>query len=424
MKCVRLSKLIVISAALAAARVVSIAQQVGDQPALVHQAQEDIDAKRVGFEQIFTRGAIDFGTAFNKLDGLGDPRRAGSFNRVLGPDSQTCFECHNRPVLGGAGGAISNILLGNVRNPRSVLGSGVLQRLGEEMTVDLQAIRDSALQEAHATGRAVTRDLVTKEVSFGQITVTPQGTVITGQVRGLNTDLIVRPFGWKGDTRTLRDFALFATSFHHGMQAVEIVGRDVDADGDGVVNELTEGDITALTIWMAFTPIPHEVVPDDPARAAAAARGEQLFTSVGCADCHRPSLTLRDPLFRELSPLDKTKVFSRDLTDPTFAGPANRIVPRPERAADGSAIVHIYSDLKRHTMGLGLTELEGSSFMSAPLWGVSQTGPWLHDGRASTLDEAILAHGGEALASREAYSNLPVDQRRAVVEFLKTLVAR
>jgi CxxC motif-containing protein (DUF1111 family) len=234
----------------------------------------------------------------------------------------------------------------------------------------------------------------------------------------------VRPFGWKGDRRTLRDFALFATVFHHGMQPVELVGRDVDGDGDGVVNELTEGDITALTIWMAFTAIPHQVISTDPTIAAAVASGEQLFTTIGCVDCHRPVLTIRDPVFREASPLDATKVFARDLTDPTFAGPVNRIVPRPERTPEGGALARIYSDLKRHTMGNGLAERGNSVFMTAPLWGISQTGPWLHDGRATTLDEAILAHGGEAQTARDAYANLPTEQQREIVEFLKSLVAR
>lgn len=399
-------------------------QQLGDQPALVHLAQEDIDAGRLSFEQIFTRGAVNFATPFTKLDGFGDPRRADSFNRRTGPDSQTCFECHNRPALGGAGGAISNIILVNVRNPRSVLGSGVLQRLGEEMTTELQAIRDAILAEARTRGRPVTHDLITKGIHFGQITATPSGQIMTDRVQGIDADLVVKPFGWKGDRRTLREFALFATFFHHGMQPVELVGRNVDGDRDGVVNELTEGDITALTIWMAFTPIPRQTIPADPNIAAAVANGKQRFNTIGCADCHRPVLTIRDPVFREPSPLDTSKVFARDLTDPTFAGPVNRLVPRPERTPEGGALARLYSDLKRHAMGSSLAERGDDVFMTAPLWGISQTGPWLHDGRATTLNEAILAHGGEAQAARDAYAGLPAEQQREIVEFLKSLVVR
>lgn len=420
----RIWKLTLILVAIVVTPMVLSGQQLGDQPALVHLAQEDVDAGRINFEQIFTRGAIDFGAPFNKLDGLGDTRRADSFNRRTAPDSQSCFECHNRPALGGAGGAISNIIFVNVRNPRSVLGGGVLQRLGEEMTADLQAIREAALTDARRTGRNVTRDLVTNGVNFGQITATPAGQVMTNQVHGVDTDLVVKPFGWKGDRRTLREFALFATFFHHGMQPVELAGRNVDGDRDGVVNELTEGDITALTIWMAFTAIPRQVIASDPTVAAAVTSGEQLFTTIGCADCHRPALTLRDPVFREPSPLDATKVFARDLTDPTFAGPTNRIVPRPERTPEGGALARIYSDLKRHPMGSGLAERGDDVFMTAPLWGISQTGPWLHDGRATTLNEAILAHGGEAQAAGDAYASLPAEQQREIVEFLKSLVVR
>ena len=68
--------------------------------------------------------------------------------------------------------------------------------------------------------------------------------------------LIVRPFQWKGSVAFLRDFNRGASHNELGMQAVEIVGHDVDGDFDGVKNEFTIGDQTALAIYLAAQPRP------------------------------------------------------------------------------------------------------------------------------------------------------------------------
>jgi CxxC motif-containing protein (DUF1111 family) len=73
-------------------------------------------------------------------------------------------------------------------------------------------------------------------------------------------------------------------------------------------------------------------------------------------------------------------------------------------------------------------------FLTAELWGVGNTGPWLHDGRAGSLEEAIRLHGAdlpppagdpgrsEAQEARDAFTALAADDRLAVVEFLRSLV--
>ena len=58
-----------------------------------------------------------------------------------------------------------------------------------------------------------------------------------------------------------------------------------------------------------------------------------------------------------------------------------------------------------------------------PLWGVADSAPYLHDGRAATLEEAIMWHGGEATSSREAFEGLPRDQKDLVIVFLRSLRA-
>jgi hypothetical protein len=63
-----------------------------------------------------------------------------------------------------------------------------------------------------------------------------------------------------------------------------------------------------------------------------------------------------------------------------------------------------------------------TQFMTEPLWGVGSTAPYGHDGRSINLREVILRHGGEALASRNAFAKLSDEQENSVLEFLNTLV--
>ena len=76
-------------------------------------------------------------------------------------------------------------------------------------------------------------------------------------------------------------------------------------------------------------------------------------------------------------------------------------------------------------MGPGLAETFGNPddalYTTARLWGVADTAPYLHDGRATTLTDAILLHGGEAQGSRDAFAALPAVQQVEVLTFLKRL---
>jgi CxxC motif-containing protein (DUF1111 family) len=110
--------------------------------------------------------------------------------------------------------------------------------------------------------------------------------------------------------------------------------------------------------------------------------------------------------------------------------------PRLPDNSDGSIDVPLYSDLKRHDMGEGLADVEpqgtdaagvmvpAREFLTRPLWGVGDTGPWLHDGRATTLQEAILLHkstGSEANPVIDVFESLSEADKEAVEQFLLTL---
>ena len=128
--------------------------------------------------------------------------------------------------------------------------------------------------------------------------------------------------------------------------------------------------------------------------------GEQLFDSLGCIKCHTPSLTTSAH-----APLTELR----------------------------NQTIHPYTDLLLHDMGTGLADnmgegvAAGSEWRTPPLWsigltaGVSGGEAYLHDGRAQTLAEAILWHGGEAEVSKEAFRTDSAANRAALIKFLKSL---
>jgi CxxC motif-containing protein (DUF1111 family) len=86
----------------------------------------------------------------------------------------------------------------------------------------------------------------------------------------------------------------------------------------------------------------------------------------------------------------------------------------------------LYSDLLLHDMGslgdgIAQAGATGREIKTPPLWGVRATGPYLHDGRATTIDAAIRAHDGEGAIARDRYVRMPAALRQSLVDFLGTL---
>ena len=450
---------------------------IGESPALsVHTSQEAITDREMSLEEIIQRGEALFTTSFNTLDGAGRPETGGvnrrnnntvissrerrefpdNFNRISGPDANTCQACHSVPRLGGGGDNASNIFamaerfdfvgfdggegdgsqdlslmtVGVERNAPGIFGSGYIELLAREMTTELQDIAEEAIAKARSTGVLATRDLMAKGVSFGKITARPDAVLDTSAVEGVDTDLVVRPFQQKGLNVSLREFAVKAMNVHFGMQASESFRDGIDADRDGVVDELTRGDITALVIYQATLPPPGQMMPDHPDALAAVARGEELFSQTGCVTCHIPGLRLKDPVFTEPNPFNpRGKLRTDDVSNPygvdlTSQGPG----PSLKREADGSVMVPAFTDLKRHDMGdtldTDLLDHDGvptDQWLTRKLWGFANEPPYLHHGRALLISEAIMAHGGEGQASRDGFEALSLNDQAAVIEFLKTL---
>ncbi len=429
------------------------AQMPGEHPNLWPRITQDMVENQLDHRRARIEGRRIFSTPFSLLDGLGDgpidpndkvspggrPTLGGNgmFLRMNGLDAQTCLECHSvlstrsipaRFAVGGAGNVSDSAfpdlvdpdvddsenngfaaIQGRMINPPFSFGSGGIELLGKEMTADLQALKAQA--EANP---GVVVELVTKGVDFGSI-VYESGSLDTSGVVGVDPDLVVRPFGRKGCCNTIRDFDVGAMQFHHGIQPVEVVGKNVDADGDGVENELLVGELSAMHVFqVSLEP------PEARGRSGRSFRGGMVFRQIGCESCHKPYLRTDDRIL--------TLSFPEVPTDPGanvyYEIDLSRR-PTSFRRSGAGVLVELYADLKRHDMGEGLAETTGGPldawFQTARLWGVADTAPYLHDGRASTLTEAILWHGGEAQAARDAFEALPNRSKRWLIAFLRTL---
>ncbi|MGE4095352.1 MAG: di-heme oxidoredictase family protein, partial [Candidatus Binatia bacterium] len=305
-----------------------------------------------------------------------------------------------------------------------------------------------------ATAPGQSRPLVTKQVSFGTIARKADGTWDLSGVEGLpaksltvsgsngKPSLIIRPFHQAGAVVSLREFTNNAFNHHHGIQSTERFGANMDPDGDGFTNEMTRADVTAATIYQATLAVPGRVIPSDREIEEAVLVGEQRFADIGCAHCHIPSLPLdRDGwIFTEPNPFNpegnlqpgKTEVLAVDLT--------SKPVPQPRLDPErGVVYVPAFTDLKLHDIcagpddpnieALDMQQPAGSAaffagnrhFITRKLWGVANEPPYFHHGQFTTLREAIVAHAGEALASRDRFTALSDYEQGAIIEFLKTL---
>ncbi|MFT7620048.1 MAG: hypothetical protein ACI97A_003705 [Planctomycetota bacterium] len=440
---------------LLAAAVPAAAQLPGEHSNLgTRLTQGDITGGALSIKDIRREGRRIFSTPFNSVDGYGENYDAsnpdhtsfanrptlqnnGKFLRINGLDAQTCQECHGIvsnstiPVtlgIGGVGGASANAMFmpnnidvadvanngfadfnGRFINPPFLFGAAGIEAVGKEMTSDLLAHK----QQAFLNPNTVV-SLDTKGVNFGSISH-DGADFDTSNVEGVEHDLVVRPFGRKGENFTTRDFDRGAMQFHFGMQPVEVVGAGADTDNDGTTDEVMIGEMSALHVFANLQKKP--VFRPRP----GAGFGFLLFNQVGCADCHKPILTTESK--------NHTFSFPDVADDPSaniYASVDLRSKPmRFARYPGGGVALFPFADLKRHDMGPALAESFGApndaEFTTARLWGIADTSPYMHDGRALSLAEAIDMHGGEAAQVRTNFTSLSSTDQVLLLAFLRSL---
>lgn len=211
-------------------------------------------------------------------------------------------------------------------------------------------------------------------------------------------------FGWKASQPSVRQQSLAAFANDMGISSALFSG-EICTQSQAACDELAKGGSPELETVIenaVLFYVRHLAVP---ARRAANApevlTGKALFNEIGCASCHRPHWT---------------------------TGHSD------EFPALASQSIWPYTDLLLHDMGDGLAdgvregEALGREWRTPPLWGIhlakvvgGQGIGFLHDGRARDFKEAILWHGGEAEAARNAFASLPEQQRSDLLSFLKSL---
>lgn len=366
-----------------------------------------------------------------------------------GPDSYSCATCHAKGGPDGAGTNTQNAYLrGNGNNARTadernaphLLGLGPIAALAVEMTSLLQGQRDAGVARALETAEATPVPLEVKGVSFGILLIGADGVVDASGLRGVDPDLVIRPFGWKGHQATLRGMIEESFRIHMGVLsmreqeqlrdgALDPVnygdGPWFDADRDGQHLELGSGMLTTMVGYLSQLEIPVVRPPKDPGLLALFGEGSLLFEEVGCGECHRPMLELGQPVLqvapKELRYAESSAIAINVATD----GEHPKI--DPVFADRSSYRVRLFSDLRRHDMGERLTSgykqghLSKSTFLTRPLWGLADTAPYLHDGRAPTVHDAIVWHGGDAATARDLYTGLEEHEQHALLVFLLSL---
>ncbi len=423
--------------------------------------QERIDAGDVCVSDLYEAGRLLFIHEYTPAEGLGHrleaetTGRVSPFRRVMrgefgGPDTNTCASCHWRGGPAGSGSLQDNAMLfgdgrhassADQRNPPPLHGVGAAQAIAQEMSADLQAQRRAAVVQALETSEAVEVQLLSKGITFGTLSVAADGDVDTDAVMGVDPDLVIKPFGWKGTFATLRDFATHSLHFHLGIQSEDLVARyngdaaaprhaqigpasppdREDPDADGISAELTDGQLTALVSFLAMQELPIVRPPEGLSGFDEAApglipprelifldewtRGRQLFREIGCANCHVPKLVLNDPTFRTVSNI------SGGTYEIDLSSQAEHPRLHYDAQVDGYP-VWSFSDYRRHDLGERNRALhaEGgvdeTTYLTRRLWGLAGSAPYMYDGHAPWFDHAIAAHGGEAEMSRLAYAAL------------------
>lgn len=413
------------------------------------------------------RGRQLFQRKFTAPEGLG-PRvnftSTGDIteDRFLGAGlTDSCAACHGRPRgAAGFGGDVNTFP--DSRDAPHLFGLGLQEMLADEMTAELRAIRQQALDQAAATGTAVTFPLSAKGISFGHITAFPDGSLDTSGVDGVDADLRVRPFFAHGGTATMREFSIIAFQAEMGLEAWDPVlcavtdpdnptamtspagfafdptldnyGRPpvcdsiTDGDNDGVVNEVDPALVDFMEFYLLnyFRPATYE-------QTRLTDKGRMLMERIGCTSCHTPSLTINED--RRVADVETAYDPVNGIYNDLFATASTRFwvfddgQPYPQLLPERQPFVveNFFSDLKRHDLGPHFYERDWdgtliTEHVTEPLWGVGTTAPYGHDGRSINLDSVILRHGGEAAAARQAYERLSQSGQEAIILFLQTLV--
>ncbi len=216
-------------------------------------------------------------------------------------------------------------------------------------------------------------------------------------------------FGWKAQSPGLASFVQAACANELGLgnpgQAQPLpLGRP---DYQPPALDLTLEQCNQLTAFVAGLPRPVERLPDAPAARDTAVAGKRLFAQVGCVDCHTPDVGPIGGLYSDL-------LLHRMGEDLQGGGSYNDPPLPPSTPSNPGGSPPDVSPPDGPSPG---------EWRTPPLWGVADSAPYLHDGRAATLEVAIKLHGGQATRAQQRFAALSASEQASLVAFLKTLRA-
>ncbi|MGB8166149.1 MAG: di-heme oxidoredictase family protein [Chthoniobacteraceae bacterium] len=349
---------------------------------------------------------LDFSAGLDEFENVEDAEGG------LGPvfNNVSCVSCHSSGATGG-GGAVTVTRFGRFANgqfdPLTSRGGSLLQQ---------RAIAVEALENVPAEANVIAHRQSTPLFGLGLIEAIADADILRNaqrpQVDGIRGRAVmvhdvvsgtqrVGRFGWKAQLASVLAFAGDAYLNEMGITSrffpvenapngdlATLAAFDHLSDPEDVPDSVTgKGDIDVAADFMRFL-APPPTLPLTPSANA----GRQVFQQLNCAACHQPLM----------------------ITGPN---PVAALSQKP---------VALFSDLLVHDMGaLGDGIVQGAAgpreMRTAPLWGLRASAPYLHDGRASTLDDAIRAHDGEAKNARDRYRTLNPLQRQQLMDFLNSI---
>jgi CxxC motif-containing protein (DUF1111 family) len=363
----------------------------------------------------------------------------------LGPvfNASSCVACHHQGGTGGGGGLQHNVttfvvqpVVGNGPSREGVIHAHSVRSQDRETLKDIHPQLPAVSQPSLEMLVAIPGRDASKRISFPQgvhvsqrntpalfgaklIDEIPDNVIIAEERRqrlraGLAptksenipvgrafrlADGRVGRFGWKAQSASLSDFVQAACANELGLgnpgQAQPSpMGR---SRSEPVGLDLTAEQCDQLTSFIAALPRPVERMPDDSREQAQVASGKKLFHAIGCADCHTPDLGSVSAMYSDL-------LLHRMGQDLEGGGSYNSPPVQNSPLSPGNG-------------------LDPDEWRTPPLWGVADSAPYLHDGRAATLEEAIRMHAGQAANSARRFERLGGPAQAHLIAFLKSLRA-
>jgi CxxC motif-containing protein (DUF1111 family) len=338
-------------------------------------------------------GGVDGDRFFPMLE-LGGPH-AQEVSIAGSPEAPDCAmqpeDGHAMAALLGPAGTKS------IRHTPAVFGFGLIDAIPDEEILANQWDRDRGWGVAGFVNAGIEMETLGINQAFILFERTqPYGAARAGR------------FGWKSQTGTLFQFSTEPSMIELGLTnpffRTELTpdGLPVPPECDVAnyaVNDV-DGQITlGFYYFQAFI-----APPPVPKLDRRGRKGKKVFESVGCTSCHRESYRT-----------------AKDYYVPWTDGSAHRVDALSNKKFSP------FSDFLVHDMGPGLADrrqmgrAKGEFWRTTPLWGVSTKSNFLHDGSVTSIEDAIMAHGGEGTASRDAYVALPQHKKNKLLHFLGQL---